>query len=221
MRPGTPAAAHYSQAEIPAESTPWRDARYCVVDLETTGLDPLNDEIISFAAIPVDEGRVRLGGLVTGLVRPRRMPGPDTMRIHGLRPADLEAAPALGDALDQMLAALSGRTLVAHVARVEERFLNRALRGHGVRLRGGTIDTARLAEAVLGPGRGPDPLALSAVATGMGLPVHRPHHADGDALTTAQVFIALAARLERERGPQTVHSLTRPGGRLLRRRRRR
>jgi DNA polymerase III epsilon subunit-like protein len=40
----------------------------------------------------------------------------------------------------------------------------------------------------------------------LGLPVHRPHHADGDALTTAQAFIALATHLEVFK-PQTVGSL--------------
>jgi DNA polymerase-3 subunit epsilon len=207
VRPRTPAAAEYARAELLAPTTPWRSASFCVVDLETTGLDPRSDEIISFAAIPVDGGRVRSGGLVGGLVRPRRMPRPHTIRIHGLRPADLETAPVLPDALDRLFAALTARVLVAHVAQVEERFLKRALRGHGVRLRGAAIDTARLAEVVLGPRPTGDPFALGAVATRLGLPVHRPHHADGDALTTAQVFIALASRIERERQPQTVQSL--------------
>jgi DNA polymerase-3 subunit epsilon len=214
VRPSTPAAAEYARAELPAAGTPWRLAGFCVVDLETTGLDPRRDEIISFAAIPVDEGRVRPGGLVTGIVRPRRMPRPDTMRIHGLRPVDLESAPTLQEALDRLLAALSGRVLVAHVAWVEERFLDGAFRGHGVRLRGEAIDTAGLAEAVLGRNPAGDPLPLSVVATRLGLPVHRPHHADGDALTTAQAFIALAGRLEREHRPQTVRSLTHAGRRL-------
>lgn len=221
MRPSTPTAAKYERAALPAGTTPWRLAAFCVVDLETTGLDPRSDEIISFAAIPVDEGRVRPGGLVTGLVRPRRMPRPDTMRIHGLRPADLETAPLLQEVLDRMLASLSGRLLVAHVAWVEEQFLDGAFRGHGLRLRGDAIDTAQLAEAVLGPDPAGDPLPLSAVASRLGLPVHRPHHADGDALTTAQVFIALASRLELERRPLTVHSLTHLGRRLNRRRTRR
>jgi len=44
------------------------------------------------------------------------------------------------------------------------------------------------------------------MARALGLPVHRPHHADGDALTTAQVFLALATHLDvLER--QTVGSL--------------
>jgi DNA polymerase III subunit epsilon len=90
-----------------------------VVDLETTGLKPRRDKIVSFAAIPVDEARVRPGGLVTGLVRPRRMPPPDAIRIHGLRPADLERAPKLEEVLDQLLEALSGRIVIAHVAWLE------------------------------------------------------------------------------------------------------
>jgi DNA polymerase III epsilon subunit-like protein len=44
------------------------------------------------------------------------------------------------------------------------------------------------------------------MARSLGLPVHRPHEADGDALTTAQAFIALASHLD-EFEPQTVASL--------------
>jgi DNA polymerase III epsilon subunit-like protein len=47
---------------------------------------------------------------------------------------------------------------------------------------------------------------LSGLARSLGLPVHRPHHADGDALTTAQVFIALATHLDGFRA-QTLGSL--------------
>jgi DNA polymerase III epsilon subunit-like protein len=47
------------------------------------------------------------------------------------------------------------------------------------------------------------------MARALGLPAHRPHHADGDALTTAQAFIALATHLDRFT-PQTVGSLERP-----------
>jgi DNA polymerase-3 subunit epsilon len=40
-------------------------------------------------------------------------------------------------------------------------------------------------------------VSLEYAATALGLPVHSPHHALGDAVTTASLFIALAARLER------------------------
>jgi DNA polymerase-3 subunit epsilon len=166
--------------------------------------------------IPIDEGRARPAGLVAGLVKPERMPPPETIRIHGLRPADLEQAPPLDAVLDELLAAMAERVLVAHVAAVERGFLGRALRARGGRLRGPVVDTARMAQAVLGADSR-TPLALGDVASRLGLPVHRRHHAEGDALTTAQVFLALARALEKRR-PQTVRSLSRAGrGWLFRR----
>jgi DNA polymerase-3 subunit epsilon len=202
---------------VSAKRTPWRQARFCVVDLETTGLDPRRDEIVSYAAIPVDEGRARPAGLVAGLVRPERMPPPETIRIHGLRPVDLEDAPPLDAALDELLPALEERALIAHVAAIETGFLGRALRVRGERLKGPVIDTAKMAEAVLGRDESGRPFALDALASRLDLPVHRRHHAEGDALTTAQVFLALARALEKRR-PQTVRSLSRAGrGWLLRR----
>ena len=72
------------------------------------------------------------------------------------------------------------------------------------------IDTAGLARHVLGPEEVPEGRAppLADTARRLGLPVHRPHIAEGDALTTAQLLLALATRLDRDR-PQTVGSLAR------------
>jgi DNA polymerase-3 subunit epsilon len=143
------------------------------------------------------------------------MPGPETIRIHGLLEADLAAAPSLEKALDGLLEAISDRPLVAHVAPVERGFLGAALATRGLELSNPVIDTAALARELrrrrrFGLGtRRPPPIGLADLARSLGLPVHRPHHADGDALTTAQVFIALATHLD-ARKPQTVASLARP-----------
>jgi len=72
------------------------------------------------------------------------------------------------------------------------------------------VETAALAAALFrlrGSGS-PAPLGLTPLAQTLGLPVHRPHEADGDALTTAQVFLALATHLD-QLSPQTVGSLER------------
>lgn len=216
----------YMDAGLPSPSTGWREAIYSVVDLELTGLDPEVHEIVSFASVTVEGGRIRLDDARYRLVRPRRMPGEDTIRIHGLREADLAHAPVLDEVLDELLDALTGKVLVAHVAAIEEGFLSAALERNGLRLRNPVVDTARLGEelrrrrhqsihaarsekepsdfAASSPG-------LSDLARYLGLPVHRPHHADGDALTAAQVFIALATHLDRLE-PQTVGSLEKLSG---------
>ena len=63
------------------------------------------------------------------------------------------------------------------------------------------IDTHALA-AELCSRRGearPESVRLAPLARELGLPVHRPHDAAGDVLTTAQVFLALATHLDGDR----------------------
>ena len=216
MRRG-PAAAAYRAARLPARGTPWRQAAFCVVDLEATGLDPRRDAVVAWSAVPVDGGRVVLAGAREGLARPPGAVPVESIRIHGLRELDLAGAPPPEQAADALLEAMAGRVLVAHSAWVERAFLGRLLRTRGARLRGPVIDTAVLGRLWLAEreGRAPATLSLAALATALRLPAHRPHSAAGDALTTAQAFIALATLL----GDETVRSLADARHRLEARRR--
>ncbi len=203
------AAAKYRRCEPAPADTLWRQAAFAVVDLETTGLDTRRDEIISFAAIPIEEGRVVAGGIRTAIIRPERMPEAETIRIHGLRPADLVDAPPLREVLDLILECLTGRVLVAHAAWVERGFLDAALGRAGLRVAEPVLDTSVLARHVLGGnGTAEEAMRLNDVVERLGLPAHRPHHAEGDALTTAQLFLALVTRLDADE-PQTIGSLGR------------
>jgi len=42
---------------------PWRRARLVALDFETTGLE-VSDQVVSFGAVPIDEGRIDLGEAV-------------------------------------------------------------------------------------------------------------------------------------------------------------
>ena len=84
------------------------------------------------------------------------------------------------------------------------------------RLRGPVLDTARLALALHGDerflggsGQGPS-LQLAALCERMGLPADAAHDALGDAITTAQVFLAQATALE-ARGQAMLGALMRAG----------
>ncbi len=202
-------AAAYRRTRLPAGRLPWREARYCAVDLELSGLDPRRDEILSFAAVPIEEGRVQPGRSAEGYVRPAGVISASSIRVHGLRAADLADAPPLAVAVERLLAAMAGRIPVFHVADVERGFLGPALRRQGVLLRRPTIDTSVLGLLWLHErdGDAPRDVSLGDLAAALGLPVHAPHVALGDALTTAQVFIALAIHLD-ARHPETVRSLT-------------
>jgi len=205
--PSSPIALAYARTPIARGATPWRHARYCVIDLELSGLDSSRDEIISFAAVPIDAGRVVTGDAIYGLCRPTRPLPEKSILIHGIRTIDLVDAPPLDEAIQPLMAAMTGRVAVAHAAWVEELFLRRPLARQGVRLRKPLLDTSELGRLLAYARREPRaPTSLDELATSLRLPVHRPHDALGDALTTAQVFISLATHLDRI-GPETVRSL--------------
>jgi DNA polymerase-3 subunit epsilon len=201
-------ATAYARASLPRRRTPWRQASWCALDFELTGLDLKTDEIIAFGAIPIEAGRVQLSGAVSGLVRPEREPREASIRVHGLRAMDLEQAPPLQAAIEPLVRTITGRVLVAHTAAVERAFLGRALREQGLRLRGPIIDTEVLGRLWLfkRDGRLARRLPLGELADALGLPSDRPHDALGDALTTAQAFIGLAEHLSTPRA-QTVGRL--------------
>ncbi len=214
-RPRGAGAVAYRRARLPRRRTPWRAASYCAVDLELTGLDPKRDEIVSFGAIPIEGGRVQLGAAVHGRVRPLRSMSEAAIRVHGIRVADLAGAPPLDVAIDPLLAVMAGRIPVVHVAAVERGFLRPALRRQGLRLRGPMIDTSLLGLVWLHErdGHGPRRTSLTDLAGALGLPAHHPHDAVGDALTTAQAFVALATHLDARRA-ETVRSLAAADRRL-------
>ncbi len=214
-RPAGPGAAAYERAIAPPSSTPWRQAAFCVVDLETTGLRPGEDEIISIGAVPIEAGRIVAARQLYRLARPERDLPAASIEIHGIRPSDLADAPPLAEGLDALAGLLAGRVLVAHAIWVERGFLTPAFKTIGTKLRGPMADTSALGQLWLHErdGRAPGMLSLTTLATALGLPVHRPHHALGDALTTAQAFLALATHLDAS-DPQTVGSLARGAQRL-------
>lgn len=221
-RPRPGAAARYAGARRVDGKTPWRAAPFAVLDLETTGLDPRVDEVIQFGVVPIDAARIPVRGIVEGLVRPSRMPERRNVEIHGIRPSDLAAARLPPDALEPLLDALCGRVLVAHAAHVERAFLRPLLDAAGTALAGPVVDTVHVWRLVQLVERRPDPglVGLGSLAQALGLPVHRPHHAVGDALTTAQCLLALGCRLAAAAGSEpTVRDLAGAGRRLEHRRR--
>jgi DNA polymerase-3 subunit epsilon len=194
---------------LPAEDTPWRSAGWCVVDLELTGLER-SDEIIAIGAIPVLEGAVALGEAMYTLASPDRAPAHGAVLVHKLRSADLADAPPLSEAVDQLLKMLAGRVPVFHTAVVERTFLGRELRRRGLRLPA-EADTEALGRLWLRERTGSHPpapagLSLARLCSLLGIPGETPHHALGDALTTAKAFIVLAGHLDAHT-PQTVGSL--------------
>jgi len=197
----------FAEARLPSDELPWRQAEWLAVDLELTGLGR-SDEIISIGAVPIRDGSLILGESLYTLARPDRPPTRASVVIHKLRFADLAHAPSTDEAIELLLERLTGRMPVFHTSMVERSFLGRELRRRRLKLPP-DADTELLARRWLRlrDGSAPAGLSLARLATVLGQPAEDPHHALGDALTTAKAFIALARHLDAIE-PQTVGTLT-------------
>lgn len=178
----------------------WRNMLYCAIDLETTGLNLKTDEIISIGAVQIRDARINSAENYYQEVRPEHMPSPSSILIHGIRAVDLASAPPIGKIFPDFAERLTGAVVIAHAAWVESAFLEDHLESVNVNIANRLIDTASLARVSgaveVNLEREP---SLEHLARSLKLPAYSPHHALGDALTTAIVFLALATELERQK----------------------
>lgn len=207
--PLPPDVERYLDATRPDEQMSWREIPYSVVDVETTGLNSKRDALLSIGMVDIDHGRIQMDKHWYALLRPPEHieVSPASIRIHGLLREDVADAPPPQEVIEELLNRLTGRVLIVHYSPIDVAFLNQALRSYWkVSLRGPAIDTMLLAralsdmerftDALQGIGGMPHATALRILSEKAGLPVFAQHHALCDALTTAQLFLAQATRME-------------------------
>ena len=185
------------------------------VDVETTGLDPSRHEVLSVGMVPLHGLSIELGGAQEYAVSPTGPGGVgESAAVHGITDDTAAGARSLREVLPLVLAALEGRVLLAHHARIETGFLDAACRAHGVALPDlVVVDTVRLQRRVLRRGRSlaqvaDHELGLGAARRHLGLPGYRSHDALTDALACAELYLAQVAALAGD-GTMTLRQLQR------------
>lgn len=173
---------------------------FLVVDIETTGLNPRRDHVLSVGWVPVTAGEVQLSGACEVLARPPSGVGVgESATVHGLTDDRLASASTLADVLPALLAALQGRVLLAHHAPIELGFLAVAARAaYAARLPLTVVDTLSLQQRlVVGPHGevAPGLLRLNDARRHFGLPRYSAHRALTDAIATGELLLAQVAEL--------------------------
>lgn len=188
----------YAEQGLPDPATPAAELRLLAIDVETTGLDPATDHLLSVGFVPVDGHAVALSGARRLHVRPPDGVGVSAT-IHGLTDDLLAQGIPPRAALDAVIEALTGRVLLAHYARLEVGFLAQACRtAYGRELPLRVIDTLELGRRALPAMTQPAPgsLRLWTLRERFGLPVYPAHDALQDALACAELYLAQVAELE-------------------------
>lgn len=159
---------------------------FVVFDLETTGINPKrSDRIVEIGVVHVSrEGEVTEQW--QSLLNPERDLGPT--RIHGIRGADVHDAPRFSGIADHLRELLDNRTIVAHNASFDTRFLLAEWERAGLvddsNLSLSALCTMQLASKLI-PGAG---RSLADCCAAFDIPNDNAHSALSDARATASLL---------------------------------
>ena len=199
LEPGQHAALQaYRSREAPDPGMPCAAGRIVVVDVETSGLNPYRDRLLSIGAVAVNGGLVRLDQGFETVLRQEEPSDHGNILVHGIGGSEQisgrEPAWALLDFLN-----FSGRDpLVGFNAAFDRIVIDRATRAAlGIKPANVWLDLAILLPALF-PRRVAGARTLDEWTDTFGIDNYSRHDAVADALATAQLLLVMLARARHE-----------------------
>jgi len=199
-----PSLRNYYAAGVPEPNTPLDEVIFLAMDFETTGLDSLQDDIITIGTVPFTLNRILVNQAKHWTVKPRKQLAEESVIIHGITHTDVLDAPDLAGVYQDVLSQMAGRIMVVHYQRIEREFFTNALLARineGIEFP--VVDTMQIETQIQQKrnggilnkirGRKPESVRLGASRTRYGLPLYTPHHALTDAVATAELLQAQIA----------------------------
>lgn len=169
------------------------------VDLEMTGLDARQNQVISIGWTHVDKGRVCFASNRHLLIKAGQSVG-HTAAIHELMDSDVAGGVALQAGLEELFEAARGRVWLFHHASLDIAFLQQAcFSWAGVSIPFTAIDTMEMELAIRKRRNQPvqhDDLRLGRLLASYNLPGYTAHNALVDACATAELLLAIAGKTD-------------------------
>ena len=109
-----------------------------VLDTETTGLDYTKEKMVEFAAVRLENGKIK--DEFQTLINPEQHIRKSSMAIHGITPEMVEDAPTESEIMPKILEFIGDYPIVAHNAIFDYSFLNEA----SLRVTGNEITNPRI-----------------------------------------------------------------------------
>ncbi len=164
--------------------------RYCAVDIETTGLEPLEEDIVEVGAVAFLNGQPT--DRFVELIRPSIPIPADAVAVHGITDEMVANRPSTEEVMPRLVAFLGEDPIVIHHAPFDAPFLLRDFFVCGLAPRMPVIDTCELAPRIL---KGLKRKSLDAVCAELGVSIGDRHRSEGDAEATGRALWAMMGRL--------------------------
>ena len=189
----------YLSTPLPPRNTACDNLVIVALDLETTGLDPHQDKILSYGLVEIRNMTIQLRSSHHQLIAIDEEIPEESAVIHQITDDQAATGIPLGEALPELLRRLAGKVMLVHYAAIEQNFLSTACRRlYGAPFVIPVIDTLLLAQRIFERRNHTiqaGDLRLFNLRPRYNLPNYKAHNALNDALATAELFLALAAEM--------------------------
>lgn len=172
--------------------------RWCVVDVETGGLDAMRDPLLAIGAVAVEHGRIALGAGVEAGLAQTQATAPANILIHGIGEREqMQGLPPQRALLDWLEFARAAPRVAFH-AGFDRTVLERETRARlGLCPPEPWFDAAVIAPLMF-PQAAPRCRHLDDWLAQFGIAAYARHGALADAYATAELWLVLLAALQRE-----------------------
>ncbi len=169
------------------------------LDFETTGLDIKKDRVISIGTVNIEHLGINLESSSHQLINANKKLPESSVVIHQITDTQLTDAMSIEVALPILLKKLSGKTMLAHNAKIELGFINKMCQElYGSNFIIPVIDTQYLAQRSLERQNKiskSKELRLFNLRKSYNMPAYKAHNALMDAIATAELFLAMITKI--------------------------
>ncbi len=184
----------YLSVPFPEKSDILKDFDILSLDFETTGLDAMQDQLLSIGCVTMASGKIMLSTCHHQIIKTSGKLQKQNVAIHQITDSEKDRGAELKSTLDRLLRLMAGRVVLVHFARIERTFLQEACRQiYGMTPPFLFIDTLAIIKRRFDQKDihyDPSHLRLGNIREALELPGYFAHNALKDAIATAELLLA-------------------------------
>lgn len=167
---------------------------YVCLDCETTGLNPKKDEILSIGAVHIRDNKVLMRKTFNIFIKPSKDISSESIKIHHLRPVDLENAIEPKKAILELLDFIGSRPIVGYYIEFDIAIISKYTKQYiGVKLPNESIEVSSMFYKTKKKTSEYEfiDLKFDTIIKELNIPRLGKHDALNDAIMTSMIFLKL------------------------------
>ncbi|QKF66319.1 DNA polymerase III, epsilon subunit [Arcobacter venerupis] len=170
------------------------DNEYVCLDCETSGLNPKKDEILSIGAVHIKENKILMRKTFNIFLKPSKNINAESIKIHHIRPVDLENGQDPKEAIFQLLEFIGSRPIVGYYIKFDVAIISKYTKEFiGIKLPNETIEVSSMYYKTRKKSSDYQfiDLKFDTILKNLNIPALGKHDALNDAIMTSMMFLKL------------------------------